>query len=156
MNIGEAARASGVSAKMIRHYEATGLMPRAARSLSGYRRYTDEDIHALRFIRRARDNGFETATIRQLLSLWRDRRRPAREVKRLAVAHIDALGRRIAELQSIAVALAHLAGNCHGDDRPDCPILDALADGEAAVSMKARPRSTGGALRRGSPARRRD
>ena len=153
MNIGEAARSSGVSAKMIRHYEATGLMPRAARSLSGYRRYTDEDVHTLRFIRRARDNGFDTAAIGRLLSLWRDRRRPAREVKRLALEHVDALGRRIAELQSIAAALAHLAGTCHGGERPECPILDAFAAGaqDAATSSMSRSR---GALQRGGKARR--
>jgi len=153
MNIGEAARASGVSAKMIRHYEANGLIPRAVRSLAGYRRYSEADVHTLRFIRRARDSGFDMAAIGQLLSLWRDRRRPAREVKRLALAHIDALGQRIAELQSIATALGHLAETCHGSERPDCPILDALAadGGGAPAAAKSRP---GGTLRRGSGARR--
>ncbi|MCU0896112.1 MAG: Cu(I)-responsive transcriptional regulator [Burkholderiales bacterium] len=152
MNIGEAARESGVSAKMIRHYEANGLIPKAARSLAGYRRYSESDVHTLRFIRRARDSGFDTAAIRQLLSLWHDRRRPAREVKRLALAHVDALGQRIAELQSMTTALAHLAATCHGSERPDCPILDAFAaGGEGSAAAKARPK---GALRRGGGTRR--
>lgn len=127
MNIGQAARASGVSAKMIRHYEATGLIPKAVRSYSGYRHYDDRDIHTLRFIRRARTAGFSTAQIKKLLSLWHDRQRPAREVKQLAAAHLTELKEKISELESMAHALSQLLMDCQGDDRPECPILESLA-----------------------------
>ena len=127
MNIGQAASASGVSARMIRHYEAAGLIPKAARAYSGYRRYDERDIHTLRFIRRARIAGFSTAQIRKLLLLWQDRQRPAREVKQLAAAHLSDLQTRIAELESIAHALTQLIAHCHGDEHPQCPILDNLA-----------------------------
>lgn len=135
MNIGQAARASGVSAKMIRHYEATGLIAQAARSYSGYRHYDERDIHTLRFIRRARTAGFSTAQIKQLLSLWHDRQRPAREVKQLAAAHLADLKERITELESMVQAVSQLITHCHGDDRPECPILASLAgeDGAQAV-----------------------
>lgn len=127
MNIGQAARASGISAKMIRHYEATGLIPKVARSFSGYRHYGERDIHTLRFIRRARVAGFNTAQIKRLLSLWQDRQRPAREVKQLASEHLAELKARIAELELIAQALTQLVAHCHGDEREECPILDNLA-----------------------------
>jgi Cu(I)-responsive transcriptional regulator len=128
MNIGEAASASGVSAKMIRYYEDIGLIPRVDRTAAGYRRYGDNDVHTLRFIRRARDLGFGLEEIADLLALWRDRGRQSADVKRLALAHVEVLRRRIVELEGMARTLASLADCCHGDDRPDCPILDELAD----------------------------
>ncbi len=127
MNIGEAAKASGVSAKMIRYYEATGLIARAERSGAGYRRYTDADVHTLRFVRRARDLGFTVEGIAELLALWRDRSRHSADVKRVALGHLSALRRKIEELEEMAATLEHLAACCHGDDRPDCPILADLA-----------------------------
>ena len=127
MNIGEAARASGVSAKMVRHYEEVGLMPAVARTEAGYRQYSAADIHTLRFIRRARDLGFDTKEIATLLALWRNKRRSSAEVKRVALVHMKALDERIAALQSVQRTLAHLAHCCHGDERPDCPILEDLA-----------------------------
>ncbi|WP_426956779.1 Cu(I)-responsive transcriptional regulator [Muricoccus radiodurans] len=130
MKIGEAAAASGVSAKMIRHYEAVGLLPAAARRDSGYRDYGDAEVHALRFVRRARDLGFSIAEIRELLALWGDRARTSAEVKRLALAHVEALEAKARDLSVMAATLRHLATHCHGDGRPDCPILDDLA-GEA-------------------------
>lgn len=135
MNIGQAAQASGVSAKMIRHYEEVGLLPAPPRTEAGYRQYGTRDVHALRFIRHARDLGFSVAEIGRLLGLWNDRARPSREVKALAQAHIDALDRKVAELQAMKATLAHLVHCCHGDERPDCPILDSLAgDAPAAGS----------------------
>jgi MerR family copper efflux transcriptional regulator len=127
MNIGQASRASGVSAKMIRHFETIGVLPPAARNLSGYRSYSQADLQRLEFIRRARDAGFSTAEIRALVSLWQDRGRPAREVRRLAAGHLARIQARIEELQRIAGTLSHLVGHCHGGERPECPILDALA-----------------------------
>jgi Cu(I)-responsive transcriptional regulator len=127
MNIGQASKASGVSAKMIRHYEEIGLIPRVGRGSSGYRNYQDADVQVLNFVRRARAAGFGTSEIKQLLALWRNRSRPAREVHRLAAAHLEDLNARIAELQAIAATLSHLIAHCHGDDRPECPILDDLA-----------------------------
>lgn len=127
MNIGEAARASGVSAKMIRHYESLGLVPGVARSASGYRQYDDETLHTLRFIRRARDLGFDMKEIAALLQLWRNRRRSSAEVKRIALAHAADLQRRIEAMQAMQRTLQHLAHCCAGDARPDCPILDDLA-----------------------------
>ena len=130
-NIGEAARASGVSAKMIRHYEATGLMPAAGRTLAGYRLYSGRDIHRLSFIRRARALGFSTPDIAALLGLWDNRRRSSAQVKKLAQQRIDELAGRIADMQAMQRTLESLATRCHGDDRPDCPILDDLAlDGD--------------------------
>jgi len=126
VNIGEAAAASGVSAKMIRHYEAKGLLPRPGRSAAGYRVYGDADIRTLQFIRRARDAGLGLADIARLVSLWHDRARPAREVKALVARHLESLARRRAELTAIESALSHLVAHCHGDDRPECPILDAF------------------------------
>lgn len=127
-NIGEAARASGVSAKMIRHYEEVGLMPPPARSQAGYRRYTAHDVHTLRFIRHARDLGFSIRQIGELVELWRDRSRPSRLVKELAQAHIRELEQKAQELLAMKATLEHLVHCCHGDDRPQCPILESLAD----------------------------
>jgi MerR family copper efflux transcriptional regulator len=134
MNIGEAARASGVSAKMIRHYEDVGLLPRPARSEAGYRVYRETDVHTLRFVRHARDLGFSIRQIGELLALWHDRSRPSRQVKALALAHVRELDAKVAELQAMKATLEHLAHCCHGDDRPDCPILDTLADAGMAPS----------------------
>lgn len=128
MNIGQAAGASGVSAKMIRYYEATGLIPRAGRRASGYRDYDDDDVHRLRFIRRARDLGFSVAQIAGLLGLWQDRSRHSADVKRLAQDHIDTLQARIRQMQDMAATLQTLVDCCAGDDRPSCPILSGLAD----------------------------
>lgn len=127
VNIGAAARASGISAKMIRHYEQVGLLPPAGRTDGGYRVYGERDLHALRFIRHARDLGFSIDQIRALLDLWHDRARPSREVKALAQAQVGALERKLADLQSMKATLEHLVHCCHGDERPDCPILAALA-----------------------------
>ncbi|MFU0506341.1 Cu(I)-responsive transcriptional regulator [Pseudaminobacter sp. NGMCC 1.201702] len=133
MNIGQAAKASGVSAKMIRYYEQTGLIPAADRTASGYRDYSDTDVHMLRFIRRSRDLGFSVAEIGDLLGLWRDETRQSAEVKRLAQGHIDELERKIADLQDMSHTLQMLVNACHGDHRPHCPILQRLEtdlDGE--------------------------
>lgn len=127
MNIGEAARTSGMSAKMIRHYEGIGLLRASARTLAGYRQYGERDVHWLRFIRRARELGFSLAQIRQLLSLWDDPERSSADVKRLADAHIADLDARIAALAGMRTTLVSLAHACHGDERPDCPILQDLA-----------------------------
>lgn len=129
MNIGEAARASGVSAKMIRYYEQTGLIPAADRRASGYRDYSGRDVHMLRFVRRARDLGFSVADIGDLLGLWRDETRQSAEVKRLAQGHLDELERKIRDLQDMARTLGTLVAACHGDDRPQCPILQRLGAG---------------------------
>lgn len=123
MNIGEASKASGVSAKMIRYYEDTGLIPAAARTESGYRAYARNDVHRLGFIRRARDLGFSVAEISELLSLWSDRSRQSADVKRVAKAHIAELEDRIASLREMADTLQELVDCCAGDGRPDCPIL---------------------------------
>ncbi|MFZ1908057.1 MAG: Cu(I)-responsive transcriptional regulator [Burkholderiales bacterium] len=127
MNIGEAAKHSGVSAKMIRHYEEIGLIPKAARTYSGYRTYAGNDVHTLRFIRQARSLGFSIKQIEQLLGLWRNQRRPSSKVKALAQEHMAELDARIAELQAMKRTLHALSAHCHGDDRPECPILDGLA-----------------------------
>jgi Cu(I)-responsive transcriptional regulator len=131
MNIGEASKQSAVSAKMIRHYESLGLMPRVARSDAGYRQYDEAAIHTLRFIRRARDLGFGIKEIENLLALWRNRRRASSAVKRIALEHAADLQRRIDAMQAMQRTLERLAGCCHGDDRPDCPILDDLAGAPA-------------------------
>jgi Cu(I)-responsive transcriptional regulator len=127
MTIGQAAKASHVSAKMIRHYESIGLLSKAQRTNAGYRLYDEADVHTLRFIQRARSLGFPLETIRTLLALWRNRRRSSAQVKELATKHVTELERKIAEMQSMVRTLKHLAHHCHGDDRPDCPILDDLA-----------------------------
>jgi MerR family gold-responsive transcriptional activator of gol and ges genes len=126
MNIGEAAQASGVSAKMIRYYEETGLIPRAGRTAAGYRSYGPKDVQVLRFIRRARDLGFSMDRVAELLGLWHDRSRASADVKRLAEAQVAALEARIAEIEAMKATLCHLVHACAGDDRPDCPILDDL------------------------------
>ncbi len=131
MNISAASKASGVSAKMIRHYEALGLVPGVRRSDAGYRQYDETTVHQLRFIRRARDLGFDTKEIGALLQLWRNKRRSSAEVKRIASKHVAALDERIAALQAMQRTLSHLAQHCHGDDRPECPILDDLAGPDA-------------------------
>ena len=127
MNIGQAAKASGITAKMIRHYESVGLLPPATRSDTGYRQYGECEVHVLRFIRRARDLGFSIKDISGLLSLWHDRQRPSRQVKALAQAHMQQLQRKIDELQSMRQTLEKLVQCCQGDERPDCPILQDLA-----------------------------
>jgi Cu(I)-responsive transcriptional regulator len=127
MNIGAAAKHSGVSAKMIRHYEGIGLISKAARSYSGYRTYAASDVHTLRFIRQARNLGFSIKQIEQLLGLWRNQRRPSSKVKALAQEHIAELDARIAEMQAMKRTLQELAVHCHGDERPECPILEGLA-----------------------------
>src|SRR5689334_2346225 len=126
MNISQAADASGVSAKMIRHYEAIGLVQKPRRTSANYRVYSESDVHVLRFVRAARELGFSMREIGELLDLWRDRRRPSRKVKALVTAHLQELERRIADLQAMKGTLAELAHNCHGDERPDCPILERL------------------------------
>ena len=127
MNVGEAARLSNVSAKMVRHYESLGLLPTVSRTDSGYRQYTDKEVHTLRFIRRARDLGFSMAEIAELLKLWQNRRRPSASVKRIAAEHVAALDAKMAEMAAMRKTLQHLIHCCSGDDRPDCPILDELA-----------------------------
>lgn len=125
MNIGEAARRSGLSAKMIRHYEAEGLLT-ARRLANGYRDYAEADIAVLRFIRHARALAFPLEDVRRLLALWRDRRRASADVRRIALDHVAALEAKAEAMQAMARSLRHLAAHCHGDGRPDCPILDEL------------------------------
>jgi Cu(I)-responsive transcriptional regulator len=126
-SIGKAAELSGITPKMIRHYESLALIPKAARTAGDYRVYSAADVHTLRFIRRARGLGFSMEEIGTLLGLWRNQRRASEQVKRLATKHIADLDEKIAELQSMRAALAELAEHCHGDHRPDCPILNDLA-----------------------------
>jgi MerR family copper efflux transcriptional regulator len=127
MNIGQAAAASGITAKMIRHYESIGLIRPSARNQSGYRTYAEADVHTLRFIKRARSLGFSLEQIRELLSLWQDAGRASADVKTIALEHVAELQQRIAELSEMRDTLTHLAACCHGDQRPDCPILQGLA-----------------------------
>lgn len=139
MNIGDAAKASGVSAKMIRYYEQTGLIPPADRTASGYRDYSDKDVHVLRFIRRSRDLGFSVAEITELLALWQDRSRQSADVKALARSHITTLRQKIENLQQMADTLQTLADCCAGDHRPDCPILtDLETDDDGLLVVKPR------------------
>ena len=126
-NIGEAARRSGVSARMVRHYEGLGLLPSVARTESGYRQYTEADIHTLRFVKRSRDLGFSMDEIAELVGLWHNRRRTSASVKRIAQKHLGELEQRIADMQAMQRTLSHLVHCCHGDARPDCPILEDLA-----------------------------
>jgi len=127
LDIGRAAKSSGVSVKMIRHYEAIGLLKEVARTYANYRVYSGKDVHTLRFVKRARMLGFSVDDIRELLSLWQNKSRPSASVKKVAAAHMDTLRRRIEEMQSMLTTLEHLSHNCYGDNRPECPILDDLA-----------------------------
>jgi len=127
VNIGTAAELSKVSAKMVRHYDSLGLLPRVARTDSGYRQYNEADVHTLRFIKRARDLGFAMAEIGELVALWQNRRRASANVKRIAQKHVDELSQRIEAMLAMQRSLLQLLHHCHGDDRPDCPILDDLA-----------------------------
>ena len=125
--IGVAARLSNVSAKMVRHYESLGLLPDVARTDNGYRKYTEPDVRTLQFIRRGRDLGFSMAEIAELVDLWHNRKRASASVKRIAQKHVDELNQRIEAMQAMQRTLGALLTSCHGDDRPDCPILDDLA-----------------------------
>ena len=136
MNIGQASKASGVTTKMIRYYDEIGLVRPSARTDANYREYDEREINELRFIRRARSLGFSMPEITQLLSLWRDRERPSREVKAIAEKHVNELDARIAEMQTMADTLRHLSHCCAGDDRPDCPILADLTGGHSPVESK--------------------
>lgn len=126
-SIGQAAKESGVSVKMIRHYEAVGLLPPAPRTFGNYRLYSANDVHTLRFIKRARALGFRMADIKELVGLWQDKSRSSAAVKRIAAKHLDELKAKIAELNAMVGTLEHLNRHCHGDHRPECPILDDLA-----------------------------
>ncbi|MDK4724957.1 Cu(I)-responsive transcriptional regulator [Rhizobium phaseoli] len=128
MNIGQAAKVSGVSAKMIRYYEQIKLITPAHRTESSYRTYTDNDIHTLRFIRRARDLGFSVEQMKTLLALWRDRSRASADVKSIAMEHIAELERKAAAIHAMTETLKYLANHCHGDERPDCPIIEEFAN----------------------------
>lgn len=128
MNIGEASKASGVSTKMIRYYEQIKLISPALRSQSSYRTYADNDVHTLRFIRRARDLGFSVEQMKALLALWRDRSRASADVKTFALDHVAELERKAAAIQEMIRTLRHLASHCHGDERPECPIIDEIAN----------------------------
>ncbi|MBN9084997.1 MAG: Cu(I)-responsive transcriptional regulator [Rhizobiales bacterium 62-17] len=135
MNIGQAAEHSGVSAKMIRHYESIGLLRPAARSSNTYRQYGEQDVHELRFIGRARSLGFSMKEIGELLSLWRDRQRPSGDVRQVAARHLSDLEAKLAEMQAMVTTLRKLIHACHGDERPDCPILEDLAGAPARRSL---------------------
>ena len=141
MNIGQAAEASGVSAKMIRYYESIGLIPKTVRTAAGYRVYSDNDVNTLGFIRRARDLGFSVEQISELVALWRDRHRASTDVKRIALEHVEILERKTRELQEMAATLKHLADHCHGDGRPECPIIEGLqgANGTGLIDVRSTP-----------------
>ena len=126
LQIGQAAKQADVSTKMARHYESLGLLPAVARTEAGYRQYSDQDVHTLRFIKRARTLGFSMPEISELLTLWQNKRRPSASVKRIASSHVADLDRRIEELSAMKRSLQTLVDCCHGDHRPDCPILDEL------------------------------
>lgn len=128
VSISKAAQASGVSTKMVRHYESLGLLGQVGRTDSGYRQYTSADVHTLRFIKRARSLGFSMTEIAELVSLWRDRQRASAHVKQIAQRHAEELQARIEAMQAMRRTLQSLLQNCHGDERPDCPILDDLAN----------------------------
>jgi MerR family copper efflux transcriptional regulator len=132
MNIGQASKASGVSAKLIRYYESIGLIPEAGRTASGYRVYTPQEVNILRFVKRARTLGFGIERIQHLVGLWRDKGRASAEVKRIALEHVAELEAKIAEMRAMADTLGELAQACHGDERPDCPILRDLEGGVRA------------------------
>ena len=139
MHIGQASKSSGVSTKMIRYYESVGLISPADRTDSNYRSFSERDVNELRFIKRSRNLGFSVEEITHLLSLWRDRSRPSREVKAIAKKHVEDLDGRIAEMQAMADTLRHLAHCCAGDDRPDCPILADLSDNAEPAEARAKP-----------------
>lgn len=126
MNIGEASKSSGVSSKMIRHYEELGIIPKPSRTDSGYRRYNENDVHILRFIRHSRELGFSMKDIKQLVSLWKNKSRSSSQVKSIARKHRDELQKKLNEIQAILTTLDKLVISCHGDERPDCPILEEL------------------------------
>lgn len=140
MNIGQASKTSGVSTKMIRYYDEIGLVRPTSRTDSNYREYDEREINELRFIKRARTLGFSVAEITTLLSLWRDRQRPSREVKAIADRHVGDLDARISEMQAMADTLRHLSHCCAGDDRPDCPILEDLTLGREPTQARPKPR----------------
>ncbi|MCB1527376.1 MAG: Cu(I)-responsive transcriptional regulator [Hyphomicrobiaceae bacterium] len=141
MNIGKAAEASGVSAKMIRYYESTGLIPQASRTDAGYRDYSEKDVHTLRFIRRARDLGFSVEQMTALLALWRDRGRASADVKRVALEHLEELEQKARELKEMSETLRHLVNHCQGNSRPDCPIINELAaEGTSTIRKNSRTR----------------
>jgi MerR family transcriptional regulator, copper efflux regulator len=140
MNIGEASKASGVSTKMIRYYESIGLIKAPLRTGSGYRVYSESEIHALRFISQARDLGFSVDQMSNLLALWRDRSRASADVKGIALEHIRLLDEKAKALQAMSDTLRHLANNCHGDGRPDCPIIEGFASAAAPEPKKRLPR----------------
>jgi MerR family transcriptional regulator, copper efflux regulator len=127
VNIGMASRMSGVTPKMVRHYESLGLLPAVGRTDGGYRQYSEAEVHTLRFIKRARELGFPMADIGELVGLWRNRRRASANVRRIAEKHTEELAHRIVAMQAMQRTLQHLIHSCHGDERPDCPILDDLA-----------------------------
>jgi Cu(I)-responsive transcriptional regulator len=133
MNIGEAAASSGVSAKMIRYYESIGLIANVSRTEAGYRVYSEDDVHMLRFVRRARDLGFSVEQMGNLLALWSDRSRASADVKRIALDHIAELERKMRELHDMTRTLRHLADHCQGDGRPQCPIIEDLSKGREAA-----------------------
>lgn len=137
MNIGQAAASSGVTAKMIRYYEEVGLIPSAQRASSNYRHFTPEDVHRLRFVRRARELGFSVERIRDLLKLWSDRRRHSADVKAIALAHVAELETKIAQMREMATALHVLADACEGDHRPECPIIEDLEHTMSGASIGA-------------------
>jgi Cu(I)-responsive transcriptional regulator len=140
MNIGEASKSSGVSSKMIRYYESIGLISAPLRTESGYRVYAENDVHALRFISRARDLGFSIEQMGDLLALWRDRSRASADVKAIALEHIRVLEEKAQALKAMSDTLRHLADNCHGDGRPDCPIIDGFARDIPIEGKKRKPR----------------
>lgn len=127
MNIGQAAKHSNVNAKTIRYYESIGLIPDASRTGNGYRTYSDKDVETLRFIHHSRNLGFSVKDVGTLLDLWRNQKRASADVKALALSHIEEVDRKIEELRKVRDTLTHLTQRCHGDDRPDCPILKGLA-----------------------------
>ncbi len=135
MNIGDISKATGISAKMIRYYEDLGLIRHPTRTLSGYRVYTENDLQTLRFVRRARDLGFTVKQIDDLLTLWRDRSRASADVKEIALGHVAALKRKMQELKEMSDTLLHLASHCHGDGRPECPILKTLGSPDAVEPL---------------------
>ncbi|WP_108462823.1 Cu(I)-responsive transcriptional regulator [Devosia naphthalenivorans] len=140
MNIGEASKASGVSTKMIRYYESIGLISAPLRTESGYRVYSDNEVHGLRFISRARDLGFSVEQMGDLLALWRDRSRASADVKSIALEHIRVLDEKAKALKAMSDTLRHLADNCHGDGRPDCPIIEGFAQAAPTSVKKRQPR----------------